>query len=477
MDPAKFFINGEFRSSSSKRPVCNPFDNTVVGEVFQAEKSDIEQAVEVAADAFGRTRLLTAFDRSLILATIAAGIHEQREKFAQSITAETGKPISFSRTEVERSIFTFTVASEEAKRIEGTVLPLDIAGHSNDRVALVRRFPLGPVAGITPFNFPLNLVAHKVGPAIASGNSIVLKPSSKAPLVALLLAQVVLKSKLPKGAFNVVPCLGGEAEQLILDERIKLISFTGSPAVGWRLKSRAGKKRVLLELGGNAAVIVDRGANMDYALKRIAQGAYGNAGQSCISVQRIFVHDSLFAQFTEQFVKLTKAIATGNPLNERTVVGPMIDEEAAQKVHAWIREAEAAGAQVLCGGKRSGALLHPTVLTGVTPEMKVSCQEVFAPVVTLTSFSDFKDAVSMVNNSSFGLQAGVFTNDFENVFYAYRELEVGGVIINDSSTYRMDHMPYGGVKDSGFGREGIRYAIEEMTEMKLLGLNFPSTQT
>ena len=474
MEPAKFFVAGEFRSSESKRPVSNPFDNTLVGQVCQASRTDIEDALLAATEVFQQTRLLTAYDRSIVLSSIAKGIESEKEKFAATITAETGKPISFSRTEVDRSIFTFTVAAEEAKRLEGSMLPLDIAAQSGDRVALVRRFPLGPVAGITPFNFPLNLVAHKLGPAIAAGNTMVLKPSSKAPLVALLLAAVVQKTRLPKGAFNVVPCLAGEAEQMIIDERIKLISFTGSPAVGWDIKARAGKKRVLLELGGNAGVIVDKDADIEYALKRIAQGAYGNAGQSCISVQRIFVHHTIFEQFSEQLVKLTKAIATGDPLNERTVVGPMIDEEAAQKVHSWIREAEAGGAQVLCGGKRSGAVLHPTVLTGVAPDMKVSCQEVFAPVVTLTRFVDFGEAVALVNNSAYGLQAAVFTNNLAHVFYAYRELEVGGVIINDSSTYRMDHMPYGGVKDSGFGREGVRYAIEEMMEMKLLGLNFPS---
>ena len=471
MEPAKFLINGEWIASEVKRSVINPFDNAMVGEVYQASPKHIDQAIVSATEAFQKTRLLSSYERAEILWFIVGQIQANKEKFVQRITAETGKPITFSRVEVERCIFTFTVAAEEVKRVAGSVIPLDVAPKSADRVAIVRRFPLGPISAITPFNFPLNLVAHKVGPAIAAGCSIVLKPSSKAPLTALLLAEILDRSPLPKGGFNIVPCLADEADQLITDKRVKLITFTGSPAVGWPLKSRAGKKRVVLELGGNAGVIIDKDADLNFALQRVIQGAYGNAGQSCIAVQRLYVHEALYDRFVDQLVKMTKSVATGDPTNERTIVGPMIDERAASKVEGWIFEALAQGADLLCGGRRTGAVLEPTVLVNVKPDMKVCAQEVFAPVVTVEKFGEFEEAVAKVNHSEYGLQAGVFTNSLENVMYAYRELEVGGVIINDSSSYRMDHMPYGGVKDSGFGREGIQYAIEEMTELKLLGLN------
>jgi acyl-CoA reductase-like NAD-dependent aldehyde dehydrogenase len=471
MEPKKFLINGEWLPSDVKRAVINPFNNAVVGEVFQASPKHIDLAIGSAAEAFRKTRLLSSYERAEALWFIAQQIEAHKDQFTRLIIAETGKPITFSRVEVERCIFTFSVAAEEVKRIEGSVLPLDVAPKSGDRVAIVRRFPLGPIGAITPFNFPLNLVAHKVGPAIAAGCSIVLKPSSKAPMTALLLSEIIDESPLPKGAFNIVPCLADEADQLITDKRIKLITFTGSPAVGWPLKNKAGKKRVVLELGGNAGVIVDKDADINFALQRIVQGAYGNAGQSCIAVQRVFIHEALHDRLLDQLVKMTKSVATGDPENERTIVGPMVDERAASKVEGWIFEALAQGARLKCGGRRTGAVLEPTVIVDVKPEMKVCAQEVFAPVVTVEQFSDFKDAVARVNRSDYGLQAGVFTNSLDNVMYAFRELEVGGVIINDASSYRMDHMPYGGTKDSGFGREGIRYAIEEMTEMKLLGLN------
>ena len=471
MQPLRFLINGEWRSSERKRTLYNPFAQQSVGEVFQASDADITDAINAATTAFQITRKLPAHRRAAILLDMAREIEAKKETFAGLITAETGKPITFSRAEVDRSIFTFTSASEETKRIDGSVLQLDLAQHSEDRIGLVRRFPLGPIGGITPFNFPLNLVAHKVAPAIAAGNTIVVKPASSAVMTALLLAEVIHKTTIPKGAFNVVPCSSNEAEQLITSEQIKLISFTGSPAVGWRIKEKAGKKKVVLELGGNAGVIVDKDAALDFALKRIVQGSYGNAGQSCIAVQRIYVHDELYTIFMERLLEATKSVVVGDPMDEATLVGPMIDEEAAQKAEGWVKEAVAAGARLMCGGRRDGAVLDPTVLTDVKPDMKVSCEEIFAPVVTVEPFNSFEHAVAMVNNSAYGLQAGVFSNNFKNIMYAYQELEVGGVVINDSPTYRIDHMPYGGVKNSGFGREGVRYAIEEMTEMKLMAMN------
>lgn len=471
MKPSPFYLNGRWRSSSRTRPVFNPFNGQTVGEVCQASADDIDQAIEGATEAFSVTKSLTSHQRYAILLQVAQGINDRKEELAGLITSETGKPITSARGEAERAVFTFQTAAEEAKRIGGEIIPLDLSPGPGKRLGLIRRFPLGPVAGITPFNFPLNLVAHKVGPALAAGNSIVLKPSSSAPGVALALASIVDSTDLPKGAFSVLPCLANEADQLVVDQRLKLISFTGSPAVGWPIKEKAGKKRVLLELGGNAGVIVDHDANLELALPRIIWGSYGNAGQSCIAVQRIFVHSSVYDAFLSRFVGLSRQVPAGDPANEKTVVGPMITEKAAINVEGWIREAAAAGAKILCGGKRIGALLEPTVLVDVKPDMNVCAEEVFAPVVTVEAFSDCADAVARVNASKYGLQAGLFSNSMNHVMYAYEHLEVGGVIVNDVPTYRIDHMPYGGVKDSGFGREGVKYAIEEMTEMKLLGMN------
>jgi glyceraldehyde-3-phosphate dehydrogenase (NADP+) len=463
METSKFLINGEWRTSTVKRPVVNPYEGKKVGEVYQASRENIDEAIAGAAESFHLSRRLSSHKRSEILRTISSEVSRRKEELARLITLETGKPISFSRVEVDRCSLTFRVASEEAGRIEGTVLPLDLAPNSEGRTALVRRFPLGPVSAITPFNFPLNLVAHKLGPAIAAGNTVVLKPSSNAPMISLELGKMVEAAGYPKGALNIVPCSAGEASQLIVDDRIKAVSFTGSPAVGWGLKSKAGKKRVLLELGGNAGVIVDDSADLGLAMQRL--------GQSCIAVQRVFVHGRLYDSFLDRFLELSRQVVVGDPMDDKTVVGPMITEEAARKVESWISEAVAAGARLLCGGNRKGAMLEPTILVETPAQMSVCAQEVFAPVVTIQRFEGFADAVRMVNDSAFGLQAGVFSNSLKNIFYAYEELEVGGVIVNDSSAYRMDHMPYGGVKDSGFGREGLRYAIEEMTEMKLLALN------
>jgi acyl-CoA reductase-like NAD-dependent aldehyde dehydrogenase len=471
MEASKFLVGGMWRASREIRPVINPYNNSVVGEVCQASGGDISDSINAASVGFQKTSKLHSYQKAEILGYISREVDANKEKFARLITAETGKPITFSRAEVDRSVFTFQYAAEEAKRLTGSVLPLDLAPSSVGRLGIVQRFPLGPIAAITPFNFPINLVAHKLGPAIAAGNSFVLKPSSNAPLTALLLGDIILKSGYPQEAVSIVPCRGSEAGQLLTNEQIKLLTFTGSPVVGWPMKSMAGKKKVVLELGGNAGVIVDAGTNLSSTVRRIASGAYGNAGQSCIAVQRVYVHKQLYQKFLDEFVAASAATKVGDPAYEATVVGPMIDEASAQKVEEWIAEAVRGGARILCGGKRKGAVLDPTVVVDVKPDMKVSCQEVFAPVVTVESFERFEQAVEMVNNSAFGLQAGVFTNDFSHVLHAYKTLEVGGVIVNDYPTFRIDHMPYGGVKDSGFGREGIAYAIEEMTEPKLLVIN------
>jgi acyl-CoA reductase-like NAD-dependent aldehyde dehydrogenase len=471
MEPSKFLINGEWCTSAKSREIVNPYTGRSVGQVFQASREDIDRAIGAAVNAFARTKAMASYERRDILARVSRAIEANRKQFAELITAETGKPISFSRGEVERAIFTFSIAAEEATRLEGEILPLDMNAASKGRTALVQRFPLGPVGAITPFNFPLNLVAHKLGPAIASGCPVVLKPSSSAPMTALLLGKTIVESGLPEGGLNIVPCVANEAVQIVTDERLKLISFTGSPAVGWDMKARAGRKRVVLELGGNAGVIVCEDADLDSAVKKLVPGTFGNAGQSCISVQRIYVQDSVFASFASRFVEATRKVAVGDPENEATIVGPMIDTAAAEKIERWIREAQERGARILCGGGRKGAVLEPTLLSDVPPDVKIYCQEAFAPLAVLESFTEIEQAIDKVNASSFGLQAAVFTNDARAIFRAFRDLEVGGVIVNDSSAYRMDHMPYGGAKQSGFGREGVRYAIEEMTELKLLALN------
>jgi glyceraldehyde-3-phosphate dehydrogenase (NADP+) len=472
MTPSRFLVGGSWRQSSRSVPVRNPFNGDVVGEVYQAGTEDIEDAISSAKSAFGLTRRLRSFERSEALLKIADGIRSRKEDFARLITSDTGKPISIARVEVDRSIFTFTTAAEEAKRIGGEQIPLDLAPHSKAGFGLTRRFPLGPIAAITPFNFPINLVAHKLGPAIAAGNSSVLKPASTGARVAILLGEIMDGAGLPPGTVNIVPCSGGEASQLVTDERLKLLSFTGSPDVGWAMKSKAGRKRVVLELGGNAAVVVDEGVDPAGIMGRLIQGSFANAGQSCIAIQRILIHESLKQMFLSGLLSAVSEIPVGDPFDDRTVVGPMVDEQSAKKVEGWLEEARSGGAKILCGGKRNGALLEPTVVVDVRSEMKVCAQEVFAPVVTVESFSTFDQAVGIVNNSRYGLQAGVFTNNLKNAMRAFEEFEVGGVILNDVPTFRIDHMPYGGIKESGFGREGIRYAIEEMTQLKLLVANY-----
>ena len=466
-----FYIGGSWRESGTIRSVKNPFDGRPAGDVFQASAKDIDEAIGAATAAFEVTRLSSAFERHGILSEIVRGMEARREEFAQMITLETGKPISLSRSEVERSIFTFSIAADEARRIGGDVLPLDLNAQSLGRFGLVRHFPLGPIGAITPFNFPLNLVAHKVAPAIASGNAIVLKPSSNSPQVALMLAELVSVSSLAKGAFNVVPCAGDETTQLIEDKRIKLLTFTGSPAVGWSLKSKAGKKKVTLELGGNAGVIIEPDAGLDSAIRKTVTGAFANAGQSCISVQRVYIHKSIWEHARERLLSLTLQLVVGDPFDAHTIVGPMITEEAARKIEAWIGEALQGGAHLVCGGQRNGAILAPTILEDVDPRSKISCLEAFAPIMTIEPYDHLDEAVERVNASDFGLQAGLFTRDLPKAFMAFEKLQVGAVVLNDVPTYRIDHMPYGGVKDSGLGREGIRYAIEEMTELKLLVVN------
>lgn len=466
-----FLVDGKWVEDGDVVEVKAPYDGAVVGRVFQGRKQHAEAAIAAAVKAFGTTRRLPAFERQRMLRRVAEGIAKHKEEFSRTLCQEAGKPIRAARTEVERAIFTFTVAAEESTRIYGEYLPLDWQEYTAGRWGIVKRFPLGPIAGITPFNFPLNLVAHKVAPAIAAGCPMVLKPAPQTPLSSILLAEVVQQAGWPDGALNVLPLSNDDASVLVTDDRLKMISFTGSAAVGWQIKKNSSKKKVILELGGNAGVIVHSDADIEYAAERCVAGGFGYAGQTCISVQRILVQQSVYGRFTDLFLAGVKALKTGDPLDEATDVGPLIRESDAQRTADWIQEAVRGGARVLCGGNRKGSIIEPTVLSGTKPDMKVNCQEMFGPVVTVEPYGEFDEALRQINGSAYGLQAGIFTRDAKRMFQAFEELEVGGLLAGDVPSFRIDHMPYGGVKDSGIGREGLRYAIEEMTEPKLMVMN------
>jgi acyl-CoA reductase-like NAD-dependent aldehyde dehydrogenase len=466
-----FFVDGRWCEEGDVVEIRAPYDDTLIARVVQGRREHAEAAIAAAVKAFGTTRRLPAFERQRVLRRISAAIAERKEEFSRTLAQEAGKPIKGARIEVERAIFTFNVAAEESTRIYGEYLPLDWQEFTAGRWGIVRRFPLGPIAGITPFNFPINLVAHKVAPAIAAGCPMVLKPAPQTPLCSLLLAECVQQAGWPDGGLNVLPLSNEDAGLLVTDDRIKLISFTGSVPVGWDIKRRAGKKKVVLELGGNAAVIVHSDADLSYAADRCLTGGFAYAGQTCISVQRILVEHSVYGKFADLLIEGVKKLKVGDPLDDSTDVGPLIRESDAARTSTWIEEAVHAGARLLCGGNRKGLMVEPTVLTGTRPDMKVNSQEVFGPVVTVEPYKDFDQALRMVNNSAYGMQAGIFTRDVKLLFQAYDELEVGGVIAGDVPSFRIDHMPYGGVKDSGLGREGLRYAIEEMTEPKLLVMN------
>jgi len=410
-------------------------------------------------------------DRAEILGKIVQALRAQQEEIARLISLEAAKPIRLARAEAARAVLTFTDALEETKRIRGEWLPLDLDAASQGRFALVRRFPVGPVAAITPFNFPVNLVAHKLAPALACGTSIVLKPAPQAPLSTLNLARIAHEAGVPPGAVNALLCPVEAAHQLVADDRLRVLSFTGSAAVGWALKAKAGKKRVLLELGGNAGVAIHSDADLDLAADRCAFGGFAYSGQVCIAVQRIYVHRPVFESFAEKLLERVRKLRLGDPLDEATDIGPMISLQAAERAEGWVRQAVQGGARLLAGGQRDGAFLQPTVLTHTQPEMKVCCEEVFAPIVTLEPYDSLDQALATINNSPYGLQAGLFTNHAPAIFGAFETLEVGGIIVNDVPTYRADTMPYGGMKDSGLGREGVRFAIQEFTESKVLVMN------
>jgi glyceraldehyde-3-phosphate dehydrogenase (NADP+) len=468
-----FYLAGEWReradgATAGCHEVRSPYSGAVLGLVHVAGAAELEQAIQAAVRAFETTRRLPAHRRASILRQISDTIRERAEEFAHLVAREAGKPLKQARAEVQRSIFTFAQAAEEAARQPGEVLTLDASPGGEGRQGIVRRFPIGPVSAITPFNFPLNLVAHKLAPAIAAGCPVVLKPAPATPLTALRLAAVIDEAGWPAGALSVLPLEVDDAAPLVDDERFKLLSFTGSAAVGWQLKARAGRKRVVLELGGNAPVIIHHDADLERALTRLEPGGFSYAGQSCISVQRIYVHRTVYHEFLNGLLPRVRALKLGDPLEEDTDLSALITPQAAERVAAWLDEARAAGAEIVTGGGVRGSLVEPTVIVGAGPELQVTCREIFAPVVTVQPYDAFADALDAANNSDYGLQAGVFTNSLDLAWQAYDALDVGGVIINDVPTWRVDHMPYGGSKQSGFGREGLKYAIEEMTEPRLL---------
>jgi len=472
--PHPIYLAGRWVESDDVLPVTNPADPAnLAGATYHATPEQYEEAVEAAVRAFEVTRHLPAYERGRILREISAGIRERREELGRLISLEAGKPIRDALVEVDRASLTFRLGAEEAERMVGEVIPLDLLASSKGRVGITRRFAAGPVAAISPFNFPLNLAAHKLAPAIAAGCSIVLKPPSKDPLTMLTVAEIVDAAGVPEGAVSILPMSRELGDRMVADDRFKVLTFTGSPSVGWRMKERAGKKRVVLELGGNAGVIVDKTADLDWAVKRILVGAFTYSGQVCISVQRMFIHDDIRESFMEKFLAGVATLRQGDPIDAATDIGPMVDEAAAARTQRWVDEAVALGGRVLAGGKADGTFFPPTVLENVPVTAQVCSNEAFAPLVVVFPFSDFDDAIRQVNDSFFGLQTGVFTNDLANAWRGFGELEVGGVIVNDIPTYRIDHMPYGGVKDSGLGREGLRWAIEDMTELRILVLAQP----
>ena len=466
-----YLVNGQWRTGEGTFEVKNPFDDSLVAEIGIPTADDVEEATARAAAVFEETKQLSVAARSTALDHISRRLAETMEENAQLIAAEGGKPLKWARVEAARAVSTFRWASETIRHGDDELMRLDTEAAFGSRIGLLRRFPIGPVLGITPFNFPLNLVAHKVAPALAVGAPIVVKPASATPIGALRLAEFFDETDLPKGMYQVLPVRSKVADAMARDDRFRKISFTGSAAIGWYLKGLDPKKKVTLELGGNAGVIVHSDADLDMAAQRIAFGAYYQAGQSCISVQRVLVAAEVYEEFAALLTKQVEQLITGDPMDPNTDVGPVIDRGEVDRIAEWVAEAQAQGAEVLTGGKADGPFFQPTLLSQTTPEMKVRCEEVFGPVATITPYQTYEEALAEVNDSKYGLQAGVFTNDLNRAFEAHRTLDVGGVIVNDVSAFRADQMPYGGSKESGFGREGLRFAMEEMTEPRIMVLS------
>ncbi|MGC5324688.1 aldehyde dehydrogenase family protein [Brevibacillus sp. SYSU BS000544] len=467
------FINGEWVEAKEYVPLTSPYTGEVIAEIPSATTEEVELALDSAQKATAIMAKLPAHQRASILERLARLFESRAEEAARIIALEAAKPLKAARVEVSRTIQTYKFAAEEAKRIHGETLPLDAAPGGEGRVAYTTREPIGVIGAITPFNFPMNLVAHKVGPAIASGNTIVLKPAGQTPLSAYFLAELLSEAGLPAGALNVITGKGSViGDKIVGDPRVKMVTFTGSPEVGTTIRSKAGLKRVTLELGSNAAVIIDKGVNVSRIIPRCVAGAFNFQGQVCISLQRVYVHEEVYEEFVQKFAEETEKLVIGDPLDPATDVSALISAKDVDRTLSWIEEAKREGASVVSGGKAEGSnILMPTVLVDVKPTHKVSCQEVFAPIVIIQKIKSVEEGIECVNDSRFGLQAGVYTENIYTALDAAEKLHVGGVLINDIPTYRVDHMPYGGVKESGMGREGLKYAVEEMTEMKLVIFN------
>lgn len=488
MDAKPFIVAGELRTSADHEIVENPYSQEAIGRICLAGEQDIEDVLASSVKGFETMRAMPAYQRAEILSAMAELLRQRADEIALLIASEAGKPLEDARGEVARGILNCQNAAEESKRISGHEVPLEVDGAVSayqakgidgatapvgvgNRLALATRVPLGPILAVAPFNFPLNLALHKVAPAIAAGNSVVLKPPPQTPLTPLLLGKLLLEAGLPPEALSVVPCRNELAERMVRDDRLKMISFTGSAKVGWYLKSCADKKKVTLELGGNGGVIVDHTADLRHAAQRAARGAFVFAGQYCIGVQRILVDQSRYDEFVALFLGEVKRLNVGDPRDAKTDVGPVIDRQSVTRIESWIAEAKASGARVLHGGERDGNVISPTVLTDTTSDMKVESEEIFGPVATINPYREWTEGLAALNDSKYGLQLGVFTQDLGKALEAGQQLDAGAIIVNDAPIYRIDSMPFGGVKESGFGREGTKYAIESMTELKLLILN------
>ncbi|MCK5856151.1 MAG: aldehyde dehydrogenase family protein [Bacteroidales bacterium] len=468
MEEYKIYLAGKFVQTNSEVKIFNPYHEKAFAKTYLAGKQELEEAIISGQKVLKTMRDLPSYERYDILMQIAQGLSDNLNEIAQILSDESGKPMRYAKGEIQRSIQTFTVAAEEAKRLPAEVMSLDWTAAGKGKQGVIRYFPVGLVAGISPFNFPMNLAVHKIAPAIAAGCPIILKPSTTTPLSTLALAKIIDKTSLPKGAISILPMSRAEGNQLVTDDRFKLLSFTGSPHVGWLMKAESGRKKVVLELGGNAGMVITKSADLDLAVEKAIIGGFAYSGQVCIHAQRIYVAQEIFEEFAHKFVSKVKNLKVGDPTDDSTEISAMIDENNAKRVEAWVNEAIHDGAKVLCGGNRHGTYYEPTILSDTKPKMKVCALEVFGPVVTLEPFSDFESVIDEVNESEFGLQAGVFTNQIDEMDYAFTNLEVGGVIINDSPIFRVDHMPYGGIKDSGLGREGVKYAIHDMMEARIL---------
>jgi glyceraldehyde-3-phosphate dehydrogenase (NADP+) len=471
MKTYEIYIGGKFKKTDYPLTVTNPYNNKPVAETFLAKKEELEQAIAAAQAVQNEMKALPSFQKYEILMQISTAIKNNREHLADVLAQEAAKPLRYALGEIDRATQTFLVAAEESKRLPSDYISIDWTPAGKGKEGLVKYFPIGLIAGISPFNFPMNLAVHKIAPAIAAGNPIILKPARATPLSVCELAKIIDQTSLPKGAVSILPMDRESGNQLVTDERFNMVTFTGSPEVGWKMKREAGKKKVVLELGGNAGAAVTESADLDCAVQRCLIGGFAYSGQVCIHLQRISIHKSIFSDFKDAFVNGAKNLKEGPPTDINTDITAMIDEENAVRVEEWIKKAVNEGAELLCGGNRRGSFVEPTILTNTTPDMLVNASEAFGPVVTIEPYTNFKEAIDSINNSIYGLQAGVFTNNLNEVNYAFNNLDVGGVIINDIPTFRVDHMPYGGIKDSGFGREGLKYSIMEMLEPKLMVKN------